>query len=448
LKIGFYTVGLVCIIGIAYLAWTWTSMPSADFPSGNPGDGKEVGAYGPLAIVFSQPMQTASVEARLLISPPLHGRFVWQAQTLRFWPDGVLPPGSIYHVTLQSGAASLSGRVILFSKTWSVQVRLAQVLYLAHLREGAEIMLNTPAGKTQLTHTGGKVDGLAVSRDGTQIAYVVKNSRSGEDLWVVGRDGKQAHLLLDCGVDLCAEPTWSPDNNQIAFSRKNNQPASTTILGGRIWFLDIASRQVSPLYTDATITGSGPSWSPDGQRLAFFDENAGGLRVLDLKTHQDQLLPTSDGHVGSWSSDGQQMLLNDVVTNPSTSYEAMFLVGFGNQPVRQLKGPVDETIDANYSVPALSPDGQWIVVGLNFNNGPASSQLWLEKSDGTGAKAITTNQVFTLAAYHWDPTSQEVVFQRLELDTSQARPEVVVWNRAANTMTAIDQDAGLPVWLP
>jgi hypothetical protein len=69
------------------------------------------------------------------------------------------------------------------------------------------------------------------------------------------------------------------------------------------------------------------------------------------------MLPTSDGQVGSWSGDGQQMLVNDVVTNPTSSYEAMFLVGLTNQPVKQIKGPIDETIDANYSVPVLSPDG-------------------------------------------------------------------------------------------
>ncbi len=445
LKIGFLIAGLACILGIAILAWTWIRMPTAAFL---PGDGKAVGAYGPFEIVFSQSMQTSSVEARLVITPALSGRFTWQAHTLRFWPDSILKPGAIYHVTLQPGATGLNGQAMLFSKTWQVQVRQPQVVYLAHLQDGAEIVLNTPAGKTQLTHTGGKVDGLAVSRDGEQIAYVVKNSQSGEDLWVVDRDGIQARLLLDCGVDVCAEPAWSPDGSRMAFSRKNIRPASSAILGGRIWLLEVASRQVSPLYTDASISGSGPSWSPDGKMLAFFDENAGGLRVLDLQTHQEQILPTSDGQVGSWSEDGQQILLNDVVTNPTLSYEAMFLVGLTNQPVKQIKGPIGDTIDANYSVPALSPDGQWIVVGVNFQNGPASSQLWLEKSDGTGAKAITTNHVFTQAAYHWDPTSQALVFQRLELDTSQSRPEVVVWNRIDNSLTVIDRDAGLPQWLP
>jgi len=420
-------------------------MPTATF---FPGQGKDVGGYGPLEIIFSQPMQTGSVEARLVIIPAISGRFVWQAKTLRFWPDNPLKPGAAYQVTLRAGAAGQNGRATLISQTWRIQVRQAQVVYLAHLKDGAEIVASTAVVKTQLTHTGGKVDGLAVSRDGEQIAYSVKNDRSGEDLWVVDRDGKQARLLLDCGVDLCTETAWSPDGVSIAFSRRNIVPASSAVLGGRIWLLDVTSRQVTPLYSDAAVTGSAPSWSPDGRRLAFFDENAGGLRVIDLETHQDQLLSTSEGQAGSWSNDGQQMLLNDVVVTPTTSYESMFLDGFNGQPALQLKGPVDETTDVNYSVPALSPDGDWIVVGVNFNSGPASSQLWLEKRNGTGIKAITTNHVFTQAAYHWDPTSQKLVFQRLELDTSQARPEVVVWDRVTNTITVIDQDAGLPEWLP
>jgi hypothetical protein len=78
-------------------------MPAVTF---SPGDGKEVGGYGPLEIVFSQPMQTASVESRLVITPAMRGRFIWQAQTLHFFPEGNLPPGTIYQVSLQPGATS------------------------------------------------------------------------------------------------------------------------------------------------------------------------------------------------------------------------------------------------------------------------------------------------------------------------------------------------------
>jgi TolB protein len=445
LKTVLLTAGVVCALGIIYLACTWAIIPTAAFL---PGDGKEVGGYGPFEIIFSQPMQEASVESALVISPMMHGRFLWQAQTLRIWPEGTLQPGTTYQITLQPGAASLNRQATLFPKMWSVRVRHAEVVYLSYLQGGGEIVLDGTAGKTQLTHSGGKVDGLAVSRDGEQIAYSVKNSQSGVDLWVVDRDGKEAHLLLDCGEDLCTDPTWSPDGARIAFSRKNIKLASSAVLGDRIWFLDVTSRQVTPLYADPGITGSSPSWSPDGRRLAFFDENTGGLRVLDLDTHLDQLLPTSGGQPGCWSNDGQQMLLNDVVTTTSNPTEAMFLAGFNGQPVKPLKGPVKEVTDVNYSVPALSPDGQWIAVGLNFFNGPASSQLWLEKMDGSGIKAITTNQVFNQAAYHWDPTSQKLVFQRLELGSSRASPEVLVWDRIADTFTVIDQDAGWPEWLP
>jgi hypothetical protein len=77
----------------------------------------------------------------LMITPALHGRFTWQAQTLSFWPDSIFQPGTIYHVTLQPGAAGLSGRELLFTRTWTVQVRQPQVVYLAHLQDGAEIVL-------------------------------------------------------------------------------------------------------------------------------------------------------------------------------------------------------------------------------------------------------------------------------------------------------------------
>ncbi|MGH8181545.1 MAG: hypothetical protein ACRETR_11285, partial [Steroidobacteraceae bacterium] len=46
----------------------------------------------------------------------------------------------------------------------------------------------------------------------TQIVF-----EYGGQLWTVGRDGGTAHVLAS-GVDLLADPIFSPDGSQIAFS--------------------------------------------------------------------------------------------------------------------------------------------------------------------------------------------------------------------------------------
>ncbi|MDZ4159972.1 MAG: hypothetical protein U1B80_09295, partial [Anaerolineaceae bacterium] len=95
-----------------------------------------------------------------------------------------------------------------------------------------------------------------------------------------------------------------------------------------------------------------------------------------------------------------------------------------------------------------SPDGEWLAVGLQVAGRWLSKQLWLMRLDGSGQTAITDNPVHTHAAYRWDASGQAIAFQRLQLGSSLARPEVVIWQRRTGDLVVVAQDAGMPAWLP
>lgn len=414
-----------------------------------PANEMEIGGYGPVELRFSQPMQVDSVAQHFNIQPAVHGRQVWQGQTFWFWPEESLTDGGSYQVNLSAGSKSIGGQVIQQSLRWTIRVRPAQILYLSPLSGSSEIWENSLDGKVkkQLTLTGGKVVDFAPARSGESVAYSIKNQQGGIDLWLVDRNGQGNKKILDCGVDWCNSPSWSPEGEQIAYSRTQKGSSNTGSTTSRIWQLDLSSGQAAPLFNDPKVTGTMPSWSPDGLRIASFDNQAGGTRVFDLQTKQDIILHSSEGQIGSWSFDGKKMLFID--SNPAdlNPHDHIYEANFEIQANHPLPDPVS-AVDVIYSVPELAPDGNLLAIGLRYADGPISKQIWLMGEDGTQAHPLTENQVFNQAAYSWDPFGKALVYQRLELGSSQTRPEVVIWQRDSGNFVTAAKDAGQPRWLP
>jgi len=115
----------------------------------------------------------------------------------------------------------------------------------------------------------------AFSPDGSQIAF--RSSRDGGGLFLMGATGESVRRLTDAGNN----PAWSPDGREIVFS--------TEALGafwpygragwGELWVLSVATgekRRISPQGQDAVQ----PSWSPHGDRVAFWGLRPGGQRDL------------------------------------------------------------------------------------------------------------------------------------------------------------------------
>jgi Tol biopolymer transport system component len=102
----------------------------------------------------------------------------------------------------------------------------------------------------------------------------------------------------------------------------------------------------------------------------------------------------------------------------------------------------------DYSMPDWSPDGSWLAVALRSLTGSPSKQVWIMHPDGSQRQSVTSEQLFTHAAYHWSPDSQMLAFQRLELGASATRPQIAVWNRADGSITLLAEDAFQPAWLP
>ncbi len=345
----------------------------------------------------------------------------------------------------------LAGIVVIKAQPWSSMVGKkddqASILYLSDTRDSDLWVVSVKSGEQrQLTTTGGKVFDYNVSQDGSLIVFSVQNEQKGIDLWEMDRQGKQPHMILPCHADWCINPAYSPDGEQIAYSRRRANVEGSEPDAPQVWMLERTSGSTDPLYTNPNIGGFHPVWSPDGHYLAFFDGISLGVRVLDMSTMTDFLLESQSGVVGEWSPDSTQLLYINSISGEELPYVVVYRVDVKTQQVETLLGGEQEPVD--YSVPVWSPDGGWLAFAQRSMTGSPSKQMWLMRSDRSQLEMITSDPIFTYAGYQWSPDGEMLVCQRLELGASASRPQVAIWSREDRSIKVLAEDAFQPRWLP
>ncbi len=455
LKVALLLAMVIVLVVLMYLVLRDPGLAAPRLVQQIGGEAPAIGARGPVTLAFAEPMLPESVESRLSFSPALKGHFTWDdasGQAVSFWPDRPLQPGQRIAIHLAAGARSKNGREQRQAKTYQVEVRQAEVLYLSP-SQASELWEVSSNGKDplQLTNTGGRIIDYGVSWDGAKIAYAVKNEQQGIDLWEMDRQGAAPHLLLPCGTDWCTSPAYSPDGKQVVYSRRKvsglpgRQPENP-----HLWTIDPPAKTTAEMFADPGIGGSRAIWSPDGRFLAFYDELSGGVRVYDAQARTDFLVPAAEGTGVEWYPDSTALLYLQAGVSGDLPYSFVYQVNVKNRQVQRVLGEDDSAED--YSVPAWAADGEWAAVGQRLAGGSLTRQLWLVRlgngQAGSERQAITSDVMYNHAGYQWEPGGSRLVFQRLAYGASDSLPQIVLWNRQDRQTLLLAEDGYQPNWLP
>ena len=149
------------------------------------------------------------------------------------------------------------------------------------------------------TSKGPDVSPVWNRKTGSQIAWV--SGRTGlPQIYIMGSDGTNVQQVTDTGY--AVSPSWSPNGQFLAFSWMRHYgpgaPGSEDI-----YIMDIVSKQWVQLTHDGG-RNDFPSWSPDGRHIVFQSNRSGSLQIWSMLadgTNQKQLTSSSSNSEPDWS---------------------------------------------------------------------------------------------------------------------------------------------------
>lgn len=292
-------------------------------------------------------------------------------------------------------------------------VLLVLAMWLIFKRDGT---VNRPSGpdwtkakSVQLTNGAGAELFGDLAPDGKSFIYVSRASGNWDIYWQRVGGKNPVNLTKDSAAD-DTEPSYSPDGNYIAF-RSEREPKG-------IYLMEATSENVRRV----SDTGHDPSWSPDGKELVVsrasslpFARNIipSELWVINVATGAKRSLISGDAVQPSWSPNGHRIAYwglrsgggqRDIWTIPAQ----------GGEPIPIMN---DQALDWS---PSWSPDGNYLYFASDRSG---SMNFWRVPIDEkTGRMAGNFEAVTTPSGYSehisFSADGQQMVYvQRAETQT-------------------------------